>query len=298
MRALEKLRSRMTQKLSAIALVATLSLLAINVTAQVSITSGGGLTYSQNFDALTRNTTAENWTDNTATTSVNDSPQVIGLVGWYVGNFGTTTVTPTIRGGTGSSSTGSFYSFGSTAAPDRALGTLPSDGTASASMRLGSRFVNNTGGTITGFSFTYDGEEWRNPGNSATIVNNQYVVSYAVFGAGAGSLNSGLYSATIPSATFDTPWDGTGTATSAALDGNAAANRIAGLGATFTELSIANGDEIWLRWWDSNSSLLDAGIAIDNFSITFEAAAIPEPSLAALIGLGFLFLVRRARGRS
>ena len=152
-------------------------------------------------------------------------------------------------------------------------------------MRLGSRFVNNTGGTITGFSFTYDGEEWRNPGNSATIVNNQYVVSYAVFGAGAGSLNSGLYSATIPSATFDTPWDGTGTATSAALDGNAAANRIAGLGATFTELSIANGDEIWLRWWDSNSSLLDAGIAIDNFSITFEAAAIPEPSLAALIGL-------------
>ena len=40
----------MTQKLSAIALVATLSLLAINVTAQVSITSGGGLTYSQNSD--------------------------------------------------------------------------------------------------------------------------------------------------------------------------------------------------------------------------------------------------------
>jgi uncharacterized protein len=294
--ALENMRRLMTQKLFAIVLLAALALPGTNAKGQISVTSGGGLTYSQNFDTLTRSTTAENWTDNTATTSVNDSPQVVGLVGWYAGSFGTTTTTPQMRAGTGSGTTGSFYSFGSSAASDRALGTLPSDSSASASMRLGARFVNNTAGTITGFNFLYDGEQWRNAG--VTNINNQFIVAYAVFPANTGSIGAVGVFTTISSAEFNTPKDGTGSSTGALLDGNDAANRVAGLGGTITGLSVASGDEIWLRWFDANSPSADAGMAIDNFGITFEAASIPEPSLAALIGLGFLFLVRRARGRS
>jgi len=282
-------RSYMRERVFATALAAALVLPATHSQGQIPITSGN-LTYSQDFNSLTRSTTAENWTDNIATTSVNDSPRVIGLVGWYVGNFGTTAVTPQIRAGTGSSATGSFYSFGSTSDPDRALGTLPTDSTASGSMRIGARFVNNSGGPLTGFSFSYDGEQWRNA--AVTNVNNQYVVAYLVVPAGSGSLNSGSYSANITSATFNTPFDGTGSSSGAALNGNDSANRVAGLSGTVTGISIADGEEIWLRWWDSNSSGADQGIAIDNFAIAF---TIPEPSAVVLTGLGLLSLLRRSR---
>jgi hypothetical protein len=282
----------MKQNVLGTALVAAVVLLAANARGQISLTSGN-MSYSQDFDTLTRSTIAETWTDNAATTSVNDPPQVVGLVGWYAGNFGTTAVTPLIRAGTGSSSSGSFYSYGSAGASDRALGTLPQDSVASGSMRLGVRFVNNSGDAITGFSFSYDGEQWRNAG--VTNINNQYVVAYQVFAAGGGSLGA-TYSPSIASATFDTPFDGSGTSTSVALDGNLAANRVAGLTGSVTGLSVANGDEIWLRWFDANSSSLDQGIAIDNFLITF--TPIPEPSSLILVSLGFFCLVRRAQRRS
>ena len=257
---------------------------------QISLT-GSSLTYTQDFDSLTRSTTAESWTDNTATVSANDAPRVIGLLGWYAGSFGTTTTTPQIRAGTGSSATGSFYSFGASGDGDRALGTLPSDSSASASMRLGVRFVNNTGSAISGFSLTYDGEEWRL--GAVTAVNNQYVVAYSIFSPGAGSLDAPSLYTSIGSATFNTPLDGTGTG--AALNGNDPANRVAGLTGTVTDLNVAPGDEIWIRWFDSNSSGADHGIAIDNLNVAFDVAPVPEPSALALLGLGSLLLFRRMR---
>jgi hypothetical protein len=262
---------------------------------QISIT-GGGLSYSQNFDTLTTNTTAQNWTDNTATIAL-DSPQVVGLPGWYIGTFATGAAATTngnqvIRAGTGSLNTGSYYSFGSLGSSDRALGTLPSDGITSAgagALRLGARFVNNTGQNIGGFTFSYDGEQWRNAG--ITNINNQFTVSYAVFAPGLATLANSTYTA-LAAANFNTIFDGTGTATGVALDGNLAANRIAGLGDTVTGLSVAPGDEIWIRWSDANSTSADISIGIDDFSITFE---VPEPSSLALLALGVAAIVRRRR---
>ncbi len=289
----------------ALAAVVTL-LLAHELQGQISIT-GGGLSYSQNFDTLTRSTTAENLINNSEATSVNDSPQLAGLLGWYAAGFASqnaltpNSYVPQILAGTGSSGTGSFYSYGAVAASDRALGTLPTDGTTGAgagALRVGVRFVNNTGDYLSGFTFSYDGEQWRNPGTGATLVNNQFSVGYAVFSAGFGTLattNSLLQSYDLtPAANFNTPFDGTGTGTSAPLDGNDPANRIAGLGDTITGLSIAPGDEIWIRWSDANSTSLDAGIGIDNFSVTF---AVPEPSTAVLLSLGMVFIMNRARHR-
>lgn len=145
------------------------------------------------------------------------------------------------------------------------------------------RSANDTGNIITGFTFSYDGEQWRVGGT--TSVNNQYAVSYAVFDAGTGSLASGPY-ISIPSATFNTP---VVSGTAGPLDGNNPANRVAGLGGTITGLTVLPGQEIWLRWFEANSSGPDQGIAIDNFSIMF----VPEPSVLALLGLGLAVLDRR-----
>lgn len=278
------------------ALAMTAGSLAIPAFGQISLTPGN-LNYSQDFDSLLTTTTAENWTDNAATASVNDSPNVVGLAGWYVGSFVSASATevnpgytPLIRGGPGSSATGSFFSFGSTGSSDRALGTLPSDSITAAgagALRLGVRFVNDTGDYLSGFSFSYDGEEWRI--GSSTAINNQFSVRYAVFSPGAGNLTTDPYT-TITAAFFNTPNDGNGTA--AALDGNAPENRVAGLGDTVTGLSIAPGEELWLCWSDANSSGADHGMGIDNFTIAF---TVPEPASGALLGLGILLLAKRVR---
>jgi hypothetical protein len=284
---------RMTKQTSYSAAAALVLLGLANPTeAQISLTPGD-LSYSQNFNELTRSTTAETWSNNADTVSANDSPRLIGLQGWYVGSFGNTTTTPLIRAGTGSSTTGSFYSFGSSGAEDRALGTMPTDASASASMRLGVRFVNDTGDILSGFTFSYDGEQWRKA-QLTTPQNNQFVTAYAIFGAGLGSLDSVNYSAAIAGATFNTPVDG-GDNVGSALDGNDAANRLAALGATVTDLVVMPGEEVWLRWFDSNSSGADHGIAIDNFEISFTTMPVPEPSTAAVFGLAALLLVKRIR---
>jgi hypothetical protein len=285
----------MTQKHYLAVLIAPLALAAPQAGAQISITSGVGLTYNQNFDDLLRTTTGEVWVSNTDAVSANDAPRLIGLSGWYVGSFGTTTTTPNIRAGTGSSTTGSFYSFGSSGLGDRALGTMPTDASASASMRIGARFVNDTGDIISGFSFTYDGEQWRKA-QLSTVQNNQFVVAYGIFSTGAGSLDSLVYSASLTGATFNTPTDG-GDNLGAALDGNDAANRVAGLGSAVSDLVILPGEEVWVRWFDSNSSGADHGIGIDNFSITFATVPVPEPAAATLLGLGLAALLPRFRSR-
>ncbi len=269
--------------------------------AQISLTTGN-LTYSQDFDTLIRTTSAETWANDADSVSANDSPRLKGLLGWYTASYTNSTslsatYTPLLRAGDGSGNTGSFYSFGTSGAADRALGTLPSDsatGSGAGSFRIGARFVNNTTETISGFSFTYTGEQWRKAQIPLATgsQNNQYAVSFATFGAGLGTLDSGPYSPTLVGATFNTPVDG-GDNLSAALDGNLAANRVTGLGATVTDLLVLPGEEVWLRWFDSNSSSADHGIGIDDFSISF--VTVPEPTAATLLGLGLGLLVNRAR---
>jgi len=284
---------------------AALAMVASQAAGQISIT-GGGLTYNQDFDNLLRTTGAEVWVNNADSVSANDSPRLKGLAGWYTASYTNTTgvsltYTPAIIGGTGSSTTGGFYSFGSTGAADRALGTLPSDsstGSGAGSFRIGARFVNDTGDIINGFTFSYTGEQWRK-GQIPVATgaqNNQYVVSYAIFGAGAGTLDSTPYSASIAGATFNTPVDG-GDNVGAALDGNLGANRVTGLGATLADLVVMPGEEVWLRWFDSNSSSADHGIAIDDFTVTFTTIPVPEPATATLVGLGLMLLASRVRRR-
>jgi len=44
------------------------------------------------------------------------------------------------------------------------------------------------------------------------------------------------------------------------------------------------GDSLFIRWNDVNDAGNDAGVAIDNLTMT--ATVVPEPSCVALLGLG------------
>jgi hypothetical protein len=157
--------------------------------AQAAVLYSGG-TYSQSFDSLPNAPTDANvettaftdgWQDDVdpATSPQND----ISIPGWYLWH----SVSPTsengfngnqrMRIGAGGSNTGAFWSYGSAGSQERALGSLGS--TTIANQPTGTppandtrvltalRLTNNTSDVFTEFTVNYDGEQWRDGGNTA-----------------------------------------------------------------------------------------------------------------------------------
>jgi len=217
-----------------------------------------GVAVTQNFDTLATTGTANTWTDDST------------LPGFY-SQFSVTPSNPTTyRASTGTDTTGAIYSFGvagTNAVTERAFGSVAS-GTPG-DIYYAVRLVNNTGSTITGLSISYTGEQWRQGGCTPTpctpaaqTLDFQYQV------ANAGTITDANTPATgwtdFNSLDFTTPSPGTSTA--AAIDGNAAANRSAK--SAQLAVTVASGQEVWLRWKDSNDANNDHGVAIDDFSVT------------------------------
>ena len=197
--------------------------------------------YSQEFNLLANSSTSNSWIDDST------------ILGWYANRT-------SYAAGTGSSNTGALYSFGSVSASDRALGSVASGTTGT--IFWGVRFVNNTANTISSLNIGYVGEQWRN-GSSTTTPSLAQKLDFQ-YQIGASNLTSGTW------IDFD-PLDFTspifGTTSSSALDGNAAANRT-NLSASLSNLALAPGQEIWLRWSDINDPNNDHGLAIDDFNIS------------------------------
>jgi hypothetical protein len=228
-----------------------------------------GWTYTQTFDSLTRLASAdEPWANDTATDGA------AGLKGWYVGYHeadGTANATPVlIRADSGTSGTGRLYSYGAnSSASDRALGSMRQNALMEigGSVRAGVRFVNRSGRRLTGFSLRFYGEQWRRSSNPAT----QHIdVSYAVFAAGAGTLDDAGYQ---PLARFETLKSGS---YSGNLNGNDAANRTL-VAIEKDGLEWEPGQELWIRWLTPNFPDYDAGLAIDDVVFTAQATTGPTP---------------------
>jgi len=246
--------------------------------ATISYTTSGG-TISENFDSLLAAGTGNAW--------ANDST----ITGWSLFNK-TPAAIATYNSGPGSSNAGAFYSFGVAGVnPDaeRALGGVASGGAYFGSPASGTvagwiavAITNNTASTLTSFTVGYDGEQWRNGGNTSA---QTMVLEYG-FGASFGAVGS--WTAAGAAFDFTSPIVGS---VAAALDGNDAANRVAGLGGTVSSLTWNAGDTLWVRWIENNDVGNDHGLAVDNFSFS----AVPTPGSAALLGLGALALGRRRR---
>lgn len=186
--------------------------------------------------------------------------------GWFVGT-GTAAISgKTVTASTGGSSGGANYNFGSSGSSERALGSLAS---ASTQRDTEVRFVNQSGATITALNISYTGEQWRVGGTAA--VNNSLVLQF--------SLSGTTYSAVGAGFDFNTPID---SGTAGSLNGNSAANRVAGLGGIFTPPApIPNGQTFYLRWADPDNTSSDHGIAVDDLTISFTLSNPPLPAVTA-----------------
>lgn len=203
--------------------------------------------YTQNFDILLNSSSNNSWSDDST------------IVGWYSSRT-------TYNAGTGSSNTGALYSFGAASSPERALGGVASGSTGT--IFWGIRLVNDTSNIISDLDISFVGEQWRNGGNTGShTLDFQYQI-------GAIGINSGTWT-DFDLLDFTSPTVGS---TASALDGNAAANQT-NLSATITGLNLAPGQEIWLRWSDTDNSGSDHGLAIDDLSVT----ANIEPSLLPIV---------------
>jgi hypothetical protein len=263
-------------------LLAAAALLSVmSAHAAVSVGSSS-FTYTQSFDSLTQATTAQAW--------ANDST----LPGWSL-FISSGAAAPTILGGTGSSNTGSFFSFGAAGSSERALGGLASGGAYFGSPASGAvagwiavSFSNDTGAPLAGFTLGFDGEQWRD-GGATTPAAQSMVLQYG-FGASFAAVGTWV----TPGGSFN--WSSpvlTNTGGGAAVDGNVA-GKVTGLGGSIST-SWAAGDTLWVRWIDNNDAGNDHGLAIDN--VNFSVTAVPEPGTVALLlaGLAAVGFVARRR---
>lgn len=220
--------------------------------------------YTQNFDTLPGSGSALAWS--------NDST----LPGWFLFNKTKTAITQ-YRAGTGSDNNGSFYSFGTSGASERALGVLVSSGTYFGSPAnnevagwMALALKNGTASTIDALTIKYNGEMWRNGGNT----NPQAMtLEYAV-----GDSFEGIASWKVAGDAFD--WTARGANTTAGpLDGNSAglaSNR----GGDLRGLQWAAGQTLWLRWVQTRISAgASHGMAIDDVSIVTTGDDTTPPAL-------------------
>src|SRR5262245_22427032 len=234
---------------------AVLALLPNAAEAQVSLTTLG-TPYTQSFDTLPASGSAT-WTNNST------------IPGWFHVRTGTGSV---LVANDGSSNAGNLYSYGTSTAADRALGSVGSGNAAVGNLFWGVRLQNNTGATITSLDVTYTGEQWRNSAAAAQTIAFSYLVgSPTVTGSLAEFQTAGT---AVPGLDFTSPITG---GAAGALNGNLARNRVA-LTFSITGLTIPNGTEMMLRWSDPDHTGADHGLSIDDFSVTPQGGA-PTPTL-------------------
>lgn len=226
-----------------------------NGSGQISVTNST-LTYTQDFNTLDTSSAIADVSSNVPN-------------GWYITEVGTgTSVDGKYRGGTGTSNTGNLFSLGSTGNTDRALGSLASSSLASP--MFGAQFVNNTGGSITGVTFSLKMEQWRVGDTSSRIDTTMFSMSMT-----ADSLSDTMATAMwvdVPTLMLTSIITVPASGTNSALDGNQAANSRTITG-SLSSINIPNGAKLWIRWKDKDMLGSDDALAIDDMSITFTTAS-------------------------
>lgn len=278
-------------KLLPVTLLASLAMVAPALHGSISILTTD-FTYTQDFDSLpTANTGTFVWTDNET------------LPGWYrrsnISNADQTPNPNLVDRSAQGSNVGviGFYNASTANNTDRAVGFRINgqpEGLKKGS--VGVVFTNNTGTIITGFDLGYTGEKWYQAVNDTTLL-----VQYAVVDSFATDINGDIDRAQ-PGTWTDVgalSWTVLGVeGTNSWTNGTQAGNFNVFEPVTLSGLSIADGQQLVIRWRIAEAGAQRSGLFIDDVFFG-NVTVIPEPRTvavwAALAMLG-LVIYRRKRG--
>ena len=207
-----------------------------------------GGSYSQDFNSLATNGAGIAWVNN------------LTLPGWYASRSAAPQEVVDYDAGAGASTTGSLYSFGSSGSAERALGSLAS-GT-QGHFAYGVRLVNDTGVDRTNFVISYTGEQWRVANATVQTLGFSYQVGTSLTNADARNVQSWMR---FPALDFHSPT----TNGIQALNGNEPTNRMAFININLTGLVVPAGQELFLRWFDTEDAGSDDGFGVDDLAVSF-----------------------------
>ena len=220
------------------------------------------LTYVQNFDGLPTSNTSI-----TGTGAINTQAAISQLAGtgvaWQAARIaGTNTTAVPFNVGNGSGNTGGLYSYAESGSSDRWLGLFASGTTTPAA---GLAIVNNSGTTITSISVNLTAAQWRSP-NSGGVVNTTSFAYGFSSNAAITATNFLSSSAMLSNPAGDLV---SGAATTTAVSGSPV--EVSDKAFLITDLTWQPGETLFLRWRDTDNTGADAGLAIDDLTITGSA---------------------------
>jgi hypothetical protein len=164
----------------------------------------------------------------------------------------------------GASSTGNTFSYGTGTNADRAFGEL--DGDTGLTSIVGGCFVNNTGFMINSLSIGYTGEQWRFGADDGNTDRLDFQFSTTALSLNDGGLADPKWT-DVNTLDFVSPVN---TGTVGTRDGNAVGNRTP---KTPTAIIPASGipfsSTFFIRWFPTNITGADDGLAIDDFTLTY-----------------------------
>ncbi|QDS96972.1 hypothetical protein [Adhaeretor mobilis] len=235
--------------------------------------------YTNDFNFL-NTTESENFWDNDRSTQSTSGTTPSGSPGWYWQDG----VTSSFFYGTGIASSPGAYSFQSGVPGDLALGSYTDlDGSDTIEqVAWGIVLHNNTGSTISEVEVTYTGEQYRRAGAGLDSLTFSFQTSSAEI-TDLEPLNSAPTGwQSDPSLTFDAPLD---PGSPPFYDPPLPTDTLTTSETLTSTLSVnlPAGHFLGLRWHDANITGSDAGLAIDDLTLSF--TAVPEPSAFLFGGL-------------
>ena len=229
----------------------------------ISLDGSNSNSYSQNFDGLGTNSVPSVFPASNGVQVSLGAITTNTVNGWYGAKIaGTGTLATDLLANAGTTSTGTLYSFGNANDVNRALGTIA---TGTATMAFGALIKNDTGGTITNVKISFTAEFWR----SSTVTSNVLTFGYGTIN-GTNSTDKNFLTTT--GATPFTALNITGPApvtSNGSLDGNSPTNQVTYSNVALP-LTMGVGETAFVRWQDLNDDGNDAGIGMDNFTLSYE----------------------------
>lgn len=188
--------------------------------------------------------------------SFSQSPFLItGLVGWEFMHKSGSGTNAVFAQGTGTATSSGMYSVGSSGSIERALGSIAAG---TGVYAFGIRLTNQTGGSLNKISGSFTAEQWRKGGSGN---QNTWIGKYAT---GTMSSIDQPNLLTHTSMNFSSIQFSIG---AGSLNGNSLENQTT-VQFTITGIDWKNGEQLLLRWDDTDETGSDDLVAIDNFNFS------------------------------